>query len=447
MGTEKRARQKANRAARIEQAYEEQRKEDTRGRLRTALVVVGALVLLVAGWWVLLRDDGGDDEVATNDPAASSSSLAPAESAAGKLCVPVAGPLPEGAPEFEMPIGPPPTELVTEDLVVGEGEEVPPGATITANYIGVACSTGVIFDSSYERGEPTEFPLTGVIPGWTEGIPGMRVGGQRLLVIPPDMGYGEQGSGADIGPGETLVFVVEPVSVNPADGGDAAAAGPAQVPPPGPGASLTGETPCPPADGSAERTTSFEQAPPMCIDPDKSYTATFVTNKGDVTYQLDTERMPETVNNFVTLARYGYYDDTAIFRTDQSIDILQGGAPTTNDPGDPGPGYTIPDEGGEFDFSPDAGQNGSGPFTYEPGQLVMARSAGPDSSGAQYFMTAGPNVSNLDAYGTYLVFGDVVEGQDVVESILELHVEDPSSGLGGGPSEPVVVERVVIEET
>jgi peptidylprolyl isomerase len=84
------------------------------------------------------------------------------------------------------------------------------------HYIGVSCSTGKIFDSSYERNQPATFSLTGVIKGWTDGIPGMQVGGQRLLVIPPDQGYGERGSPPDILPGETLSFVVEVVDTKPA---------------------------------------------------------------------------------------------------------------------------------------------------------------------------------------------------------------------------------------
>ena len=84
-----------------------------------------------------------------------------------------------------------------------------PGATVTVDYIGVACSTGKIFDSSYCRGQSATFPLTGVIPGWSNGIPGMKVGGARLLGIPPAEAYGNQGSPPDIAPDETLWFVVK----------------------------------------------------------------------------------------------------------------------------------------------------------------------------------------------------------------------------------------------
>lgn len=212
------------------------------------------------------------------------------------------------------------------------------------------------------------------------------------------------------------------------------AAGTAGVPPaPGPGETISGETPCPEADGSSPRTTSFEQAPPMCLDPGASYTATFTTNLGDVVVELDTEKTPETANNFAVLANYHYYDDTAIFRTDPSIEIIQGGAPTTNSASDPGPGYTIEDEGTGF--------------TYEEGQLVMARTEQPNSAGAQFFFVAGPAAKSLEAQGTYVVFGQVVEGLDIVKQILASHVADPTNPLGGAPGEPVIIEKVTIEET
>lgn len=227
-----------------------------------------------------------------------------------------------------------------------------------------------------------------------------------------------------------------------------AAGGPGTVPPPAPGAASTATpTECPPAQG-ATRTTKFTAAPPMCIDPAKSYTATFDTTAGKVVVALDAQKMPNTVNNFVVLSRYGFYDGTMLFRTDPSIDIIQGGAPTTNSPADPGPGYKIKDEGGAFDFS---SGNGKGPFTYEPGQLIMARSAGPDSSGAQFFFSTGPKVKNLDSQGTYLLFGTVTEGLDVLQAVIATHTPfpagSPNAGLGGGPKDPVVVNSVTITES
>jgi peptidylprolyl isomerase len=105
-------------------------------------------------------------------------------------------------------VGAPPTELVRTDLKPGTGAPVAPGATVTVNYIGVSCSTGKIFDTSYGK-QPATFPLTQVIKGWTDGIPGMNVGGQRLLGIPAEQAYGAAGRPGTIAPDEPLWFVVE----------------------------------------------------------------------------------------------------------------------------------------------------------------------------------------------------------------------------------------------
>jgi peptidylprolyl isomerase len=86
-------------------------------------------------------------------------------------------------------------------------------STVTVNYIGVACSTGKIFDSSYQRGQPAGLPLTGVIKGWQDGVRGMKVGGQRLLGIPPALAYGSTGSPPSIAPEETLWFVIDVLDV------------------------------------------------------------------------------------------------------------------------------------------------------------------------------------------------------------------------------------------
>ncbi len=213
------------------------------------------------------------------------------------------------------------------------------------------------------------------------------------------------------------------------------------VPPPPAGETIDGATPCPEADGSSPRVTEFSEAPPMCIDPAATYTATFVTNYGDVVVELNTAEVPQTVNNFVVLARYGYYDDTSLFRTAPSIAIIQGGAPHTNSPSDPGPGYTIEDE--------------ADGFTYQAGDLAMARTAQPNSSSAQFFFSAGPATANLDGEpgnpdgsgrGTYVVFGRTLEGLEVLEEILTFHVEDPRLS-GGGPGFEVLVETVRIDES
>ena len=112
-------------------------------------------------------------------------------------------------------IGPdaqPATTLEIDDLVEGTGPAVKAGDTLTVNYCGVGMTSRQMFDSSWSRGEPISFPLDGLIQGWIDGLPGMKVGGQRLLVIPGALGYGPQGQGSIL-PDETLVFVIELVSI------------------------------------------------------------------------------------------------------------------------------------------------------------------------------------------------------------------------------------------
>ena len=138
---------------------------------------------------------------------------APLASAKGKPCVAVASPLPPGAPEVPVKVGPPPTSLIVEDLTPGTGTEVAATSTVTVDYIGVACSTGKIFDASYASGQPATFPLSGVIPGWSQGLVGMKIGGVRLLGIPGELAYGANGYPPDISPDEPLWFVVALKSV------------------------------------------------------------------------------------------------------------------------------------------------------------------------------------------------------------------------------------------
>ena len=114
-------------------------------------------------------------------------------------------------PEIDFPEGQPPTELLVVDEIVGDGPEATGGAQVTTHYVGVAFSTGEEFDASWNRGEPLRFQLGvgQVIAGWDQGIAGMKVGGRRRLVIPPDLAYGKRGAGSAIGPDETLIFVVD----------------------------------------------------------------------------------------------------------------------------------------------------------------------------------------------------------------------------------------------
>lgn len=117
-------------------------------------------------------------------------------------------------PEIDFVDPEPPTELVVTDLTVGDGVEARSGDTVSVHYVGVAHSTGEEFDASYDR-SPLQFRvgIGQVITGWDQGIIGMRVGGRRQLVIPPQLGYGDRGAGGVIAPGETLVFVCDLVAV------------------------------------------------------------------------------------------------------------------------------------------------------------------------------------------------------------------------------------------
>ena len=116
-------------------------------------------------------------------------------------------------PKISPGAAPKPADLVTRDLVVGTGTEAVPAHTVRVHYVGVNYDDGVAFDSSWRRGQPVDFPLNRVIPGFSRGIAGMKEGGRRVIVIPPDMGYGAAGAGP-VGPNQTLVFVVDLVSVS-----------------------------------------------------------------------------------------------------------------------------------------------------------------------------------------------------------------------------------------
>lgn len=192
------------------------------------------------------------------------------------------------------------------------------------------------------------------------------------------------------------------------------------------GSTSTGDTKCPATDGTAKRVTAFATQPPMCIDANKSYVATFDTTEGVIEVQLDTKKTPNTVNNFVVLSRYKYYDGTPVFRTDPSLDIIQAGGESNT----ASPGYTIDDEG-------------SG-YTYSEGDLAMARTSAPNSAGSQFFFVTGPNAAVLNSQGTYVVFGKVTKGLDIAKAILALN--SGSGQLGGAPSRPVTIKSITISE-
>jgi cyclophilin family peptidyl-prolyl cis-trans isomerase len=175
-------------------------------------------------------------------------------------------------------------------------------------------------------------------------------------------------------------------------------------------------------DGSSEQRQKFSAAPPMIIDTAKNYSATMVTSKGTLEIVLDAVGAPTTVNSFVYLARWHYYDGIVFHRVIPGF-VLQGGDPTGTGAG--GPGYRFNDE------LPKAGR-------YELGSLAMAN-AGPNTNGSQFFVISGPDGMRLPPL--YALFGKVVKGLDVVEAI---------NGIGtssGKPKENVVIESVTITES
>lgn len=191
-----------------------------------------------------------------------------------------------------------------------------------------------------------------------------------------------------------------------------------------PEATATGDAPeCPPEDGSAERQTSFSAAPPMCIDPAKTYTADVTTDAGQFTITLDAAQAPQTVNNFVFLSRYHYYDGVTFHRVIQGF-MAQGGDPEGTGRG--GPGYTFADE------LPEAGQ-------YQVGSVAMAN-AGPNTNGSQFFIVTGDAGVGLPPQ--YSLFGQVTEGMDTVTAI-----EADGSQMDGPPATVHTIESVTINES
>ncbi len=189
-----------------------------------------------------------------------------------------------------------------------------------------------------------------------------------------------------------------------------------------------GPTPCPAEDGSSEQRLTFDLAPPECIDPEATYRAEVATTEGEFTIELDAEAAPVTVNNFVVLARYHFYDDVAFHRIIQGF-VNQTGDPTGEPAGSGDPGYTIPDE-----LPADTA-------AYVAGSVAMANS-GPNTSGGQFFVVVGDGGSQLQPL--YSLFGQVVEGQEVMDAINAEFGEAP--GGAGTPTGDVRIESVTIVE-
>lgn len=182
-------------------------------------------------------------------------------------------------------------------------------------------------------------------------------------------------------------------------------------------------TPCPPADGNPERVTDFAEAPPMCIDPSKTYTAVLDTSLGSMTIALDAQKAPKTVNNFVVLARYRYYEGIIFHRIINGF-MCQGGDPTGTGRG--GPGYRFADE------LPAPGE-------YQIGSVAMAN-AGPDTNGSQFFLVSGPSGAGLPPQ--YSLFGQITEGLEILDTM-----QNVQTAAGDRPLEEVVINSVTITES
>lgn len=169
----------------------------TSGRSRSSLLALGVGLALLAGC------SGDSSDAEGDDPEGDTVAQDLEERPVTEGLVPADGTSP-------------PTQLVTEDLAVGDGSEATPGDLLSVQYVGVRWSDGGEFDASWERGQPLEFELGAgrVISGWEQGVEGMRVGGRRVITIPPELAYGDRGAGGVIGPDETLVFVVDLVGVS-----------------------------------------------------------------------------------------------------------------------------------------------------------------------------------------------------------------------------------------
>jgi peptidylprolyl isomerase len=179
----------------------------------------------------------------------------------------------------------------------------------------------------------------------------------------------------------------------------------------------------PAADGSSPKTQRFSAPPEMCIDPSKTYSAEMVTSMGTVVIALDPINAPKTVNNFVFLARYHYFEGVVFHRIIQGF-MCQGGDPEGSGRG--GPGYKFADE------LPKAGR-------YEIGSVAMAN-AGPNTNGSQFFLISGPSGVRLPP--SYSLFGKIVKGLDVLDKM-----EKVQTGAGDRPVTPVTIDKVTITES
>jgi len=187
-----------------------------RARLGVGLVALGATVLIAGcgssggSSTITVGNENKSDEslVSASAPTSSTSTAATATAK-----TPTTGPLSK-EPHVTPPSGPAPTKLVTKEIITGTGTEAKIGSAVSVNYVGVLYHSGKVFDASWKRNEPFSFTLgkSQVIPGWEQGVVGMKVGGRRELIIPASLAYGAKGSPPTIPPNEPLVFVVDLLS-------------------------------------------------------------------------------------------------------------------------------------------------------------------------------------------------------------------------------------------
>ena len=179
-------------------------REKEKGRLATMkpvrIILSLILVAAMAGVGALGISSLLEDKSNLGDSTVSESQTMPVVSAnAGEV------------PTISAPAGTPPSELTKSDVIVGTGAEVLPTSNLTVHYMLMAWSTGKIIESSW-GGQPAQFSLATLVKGWQDGLPGAKAGGRRLLILPPELGYGATGAGP-IGPNETLIFVIDIIAV------------------------------------------------------------------------------------------------------------------------------------------------------------------------------------------------------------------------------------------
>lgn len=384
MPTEKRQRKREGRQVRLAAV----RAAESRARRRRQFfLVAGGLVALFAVF-VVIAVTGKDDKKKTVATTASSTTTT----------------LKNGLvkPTVKVPDGPAPTTLKITDLKDGTGPAVKNGDKVEVQYVGVNYRTKKEFDSSYDRGaDPFAFTVGEgqVIKGWDQGLVGMKQGGRRQLIVPGDLAYGESGAGAEIGPNDTLVFVIDLEKIDTSG-------------------FKYGTAACPPRLRPAKPPATFSDSPKRCTLEGTSPKAYITTTEGQFVVQLDGTKAPGTVNNFIFLTNWAWFDHNAITRVVPGF-VIQGGGVAGRET----PGYTIPDE---LPKSMKA---------YTKYSLAMANTGQPNSGAGQWFVCLdcsklpGPN---------YTIFGKVVEGMDVIDKIAALG----KPGTDGPPSKPVEIQGV-----